>query len=493
MKYILSVLFFSFTNLCLLSQDAKPKPIAVVENHQLAINGDLFDINQKEYSKQKYYFIFKNNVNEITFLWQDQSNFSINLTYLNSSFSSQTTKNIQSNNDEILLAATTDSTNYIYYLTYKEKHNLVEIFLRKIDFDGKIILTKNFYSFANTTNIYKVYDNICSMKSDGISIIALLARTMYKSSDGLNHQAGLSMIFDCKTLELESFIENTTSHSFENYIMLDSKRTFVGMELGDGYPRGINLHKFKDKLHKSRVIYTYKTSHSTTSQHYTIYRPFPLYTEISSPTKKYYKWSNDNSTYSSLGGIIEDEDGYFVFFTGAPSPTGKSLDNSRASYEIDPQNIGFVKVERYFNVAEKNVNCVTEDVILSKGKVEEGGFYGFRGEWTPQRNVGVVWLTGYRDIKKESVRKLKCIQLLDGTIVLLWEKYKSNNYKEDFIGVYGVKLNLKGEKISPITLISSKFKLPKTDELFFYNNKLIMLNGISSEKKLSITEINFNK
>jgi hypothetical protein len=493
MKYILSILFFYFTHLYLLSQNAEPKSLAVVENYQIGINGDLFDINQKEYTKQKNYFIFKNNVNEIKFLWQDQSNFAVNLTFLNSAFSSQTTKNIQSNNDEILIAATTDSTNYLYYLTYKAKHNLVEIFLRKIDLEGKIILIKNFYSFANTTNIYKIDDNICSMKSNGINIVALLARKMYKSSDGLNHQAGLAMTFNCKTLELESFIENTTSHSFENYIMVDSKKTFIGMELGDGYPRGINLHKFKDKLHKSRLIYTYKTSHATTSQHYTIYKPFPLYTEISSPTKKYYKWSNDNSTYTTLGGIIEEEHGYFVFFTGAPSPAGKSLDNARASYEIDPQNIGFVKVERYFNVAEKNVNCVTEDVILSKGKIEEGGFFGFLGEWTPQRNVGVVWLTAYKDIKKESARKVKCVQLLDGTIVLLWEKYKLNNYTEDFIGVYGVKLNLKGEKISPITLISTKFRLPKTDELFFYNNKLFILNGINAEKKLTITEINFNK
>jgi hypothetical protein len=476
----------------LFAQNKASNSFTVVKNYQLDVNGELFDINQKYYSKQKHYFVFKNSENNLVFLWQDQKNFSINLTQINSLFTSQTTKNVQLNDDEILLASTTDSTNYIYFLTYKSKHNLVEIYLKKIDFDGKTLLSKSFYSFANTTNIYKVDDNICSMKSDGINIIVLLARKMYKSFDGLNHQAGLAMIFNCNTLELDWKINNTASHSFENYLMLDSKRTFVGMELGDCYPRGINLHKFKGKLHKSRVIYTYKTCHSTKNQNNSVFKPFSEFTEISSPTKKYYKWSNDNNTYTGLGGIIEDEDGYFVFFTGSPSPLGKSLDNTRASYEIDPQNVGFVKVERYFNASEKNLPYVTDDIILSKGKTEEGGYYGYQGEWFPQRNVGVVWLTEYKDMKKEYAKNLKCVKQSNGTIILLWEKYRLNNYLEEFIGVYGVKLNLKGEKTTQITLISKNFRIPKGDDLFFYNDKIFILSGVNNEKKLNITEINFN-
>lgn len=494
LKYLTAFLFIIiYCNT--FSQTKKPVVLSLgtVNNYSISVDGNPFDVKNDQYSLQRRYFTYKNDKEQIVILWQDQSNLSLKLTTLNSTYSSQITKIIQTDKEEILIASATDSTNLIYFLSYKAKFNLVEIFLKKIDFEGKIISSKNFYSFANSTNIYGVDDNICSMKSNGEEIIVLLSRKMYKSSDGLNHQAGLAMSFNCRTLDLVTHIENTTSHSFQNYLFVDSKKTFVGLELGDNYPRGINVHKFKGVQHKSRVVYTYKTLHSQQPNNNSGYKAFPFYTEISTPSNKYYKWSNDNNTYTNLGGIIEDNEGYFIFFLGEPSPAGMSLDNSRASSNLDPKNIGFVKIQRYFEAANENVNCVTEDVVLSKGKSEIGGFYGYSGQWFPQKNMGVTWLTNYKDINKNNIRNLKSIKLSDGTILLIWENYKVKDYTKDFIGVFGIKLNASGVKISPIISLGNKFRLPVSDEILYSENKLFLINGLGDEKKINLTIIDLSK
>ena len=74
-------------------------------------------------------------------------------------------------------------------------------------------------------------------------------RTMYKHSDGLNHQANI-------TLQLRAgdtggagvietaFSQGSVSHSFDQFILVDADRNMVTLDVGDGHPRAIAVIRF---------------------------------------------------------------------------------------------------------------------------------------------------------------------------------------------------------------------------------------------------------
>jgi len=73
-------------------------------------------------------------------------------------------------------------------------------------------------------------------------------------------------------------------------------------------------------------------------------------------------------------GYEEVEDGINFFFLGE----NPSLDNSLTGDVLNGgRNIGFTKVSK--DLSEK----------LSDGPVEEGGFYGFNGNWWDLKNEGI--------------------------------------------------------------------------------------------------------
>lgn len=114
-----------------------------------------------------------------------------------------------------------------------------------------------------------------------------------------------------------------------------SKETgkFIAVDLGDNYPRGINLHTFDDVRKNSNLVYQFKTLHSTTSN-------YPIFEEISTPEKTYYKASNDNNCYSEISSLVEHDSGYLVFFTGERRP----LDNTQVGSQINnPRNLGLIR------------------------------------------------------------------------------------------------------------------------------------------------------
>lgn len=78
---------------------------------------------------------------------------------------------------------------------------------------------------------------------------------------------------------------------------------------------------------------------------------YPPYEEISKGQEKFYKWSNDNRTYTELAapGLVEQEDGVMVFFCGENLPN--PFDNSRTKdYCNCSRNVGYVKVSKQFMV-----------------------------------------------------------------------------------------------------------------------------------------------
>lgn len=68
---------------------------------------------------------------------------------------------------------------------------------------------------------------------------------------------------------------------------------FIGVDLGDNYPRGINVHRISRTGKSSKVVYEFKTQHGRTAVS-PAGQTYPEYTEISTAATTYYKWSNDN-------------------------------------------------------------------------------------------------------------------------------------------------------------------------------------------------------
>ncbi len=82
---------------------------------------------------------------------------------------------------------------------------------------------------------------------NGQYIAVRTAHTMYRSDDGLNHQANMTFQVNMETMEVTDKFTGTgslkrgyVSHSFDQYITADEDH-LLAVDLGDAYPRGIPL------------------------------------------------------------------------------------------------------------------------------------------------------------------------------------------------------------------------------------------------------------
>ena len=105
-------------------------------------------------------------------------------------------------------------------------------------------------------------------------------RTMFKSNDGLNHQANLSLALRQSDRSIVPYANGYVSHSLDQYALVDAEGRPVFLDLGDGYPRGVAL---------------------TRDGYVIAARRFPG--EI-----------GDNETGARLGGLAETREGYIAAF-----------------------------------------------------------------------------------------------------------------------------------------------------------------------------------
>jgi hypothetical protein len=366
-----------------------------------------FDQELNQYTNTRQYFLMAGLQKQVNLVWQDEETNTVQLTTFGSDFKSESTIQLPNNAGSQLAAATSDGTN-IYYLVVEDrskKSGTDVVTLYKVNGNGALIKKSMPDVSKSGLNIYHFGNYMADLQFNNGRLALFIARTMFASSDGLNHQGGIAVVFDANTLSVIRNFGQTSGHSFDNYLTLNSNNEFLGIDLGDNYPRGINLHKFTDSQIHSQVIYTFKTEHGTSAKS-PAGKTYPFYSEISNSGKSYYKWSNDNGTYTSLGAVIEVDDGYVVLLTGEPDANGKSINNARVGAgNSDPRNIGFIKIVKDFENKSGKGSVVSDDMVLSKGISETGGFYTFGGWWSEQRNTGVQWLTNYKTKKM----KQRCI------------------------------------------------------------------------------------
>lgn len=467
----------------------KQTPLGKVSKYRFKVNAAVFHTG-KDYGKNRQFFVLKTPQNKVQMIWQDQKNKKIYLSNFSNGFKSQQNFPLYNPTKADLLAATNDDQGNVYYFTYKGKRGNTSVALYKASAKGQYMKTKEYDTSKGGLNIYNFSQYMVSLRYAKGKILLMIGRTMHKSGDGLNHQGGIAVSFDANSLKQLQYYGQTSGHSFDNYLTTNQAGQFIGIDLGDNYPRGVHLHRFEDSRRYSQVVYTFKTEHGSRPVS-PAGRKYDYYAEISRGKNKYYKWSNDNGTYSALGGVAEVNNGYMVVFTGEPSPTGKALDNSRAGYKSnDPRNVGVVKVRKDFEKSESRGCQIQDDLVLTKGITETGGFYTFGGRFSKQRNAGVKWLTNYRDKSKASARHLKIALLANNQMLLLWEVVSQKGYREIYQNTFAMKIDGNGNTLVPPVALGAHVRLGRRDDLLVMGNQVLIPAGNGAEGKIELVVIN---
>lgn len=82
------------------------------------------------------------------------------------------------------------------------------------------------------------------MAVNGDLLGIIVSRKMTRSTDGLNHQGAYAATLSASTLKPLKKYGQTSGHSFANSLIAKNGEGFMGIDLGDNYPRAINHWTF---------------------------------------------------------------------------------------------------------------------------------------------------------------------------------------------------------------------------------------------------------
>ncbi len=438
------------------------------------------------YSYPRQFFMTNVRDNNLAIIWQDKKTMSVQVTLVGEQRRSTATRMVANADRSILAAATSDGHSVVFLLFVGagdgEAQNLARTArLMRMDLytgaTSQVALDTSKNGLDITTFGTR---NVGSMAYASGQLGLIISRTKHRSDDGLNHQGGISAVFDASTLALLQNHGQTSGHSFESVLEASTQDGFVGVDLGDNYPRGLHLHRFDAKRRDSAVVYTFKTEHGAHAAN-PAGRTFPKYSQISGNGTTRFKWSNDNRTYTELGGVVEDLDGYTVVFSGE-GHAGRSLDNSRTGAELnDSRNLALVRVGLDFGEYSSAGNVVSDALVLTQGIAETGGFYTFNGDWAAQRNTGVVWLTNYKDPKLSNASRVKAIGV-SGGILILWEEWTPSSYRT----THGMKVDVFGKVLAGPVTLGPMVRLGRRDEVWVQGNDVYTVVGNGPNQTLDL-------
>jgi hypothetical protein len=374
-----------------------------------------------------------------------------------------------------LLAGATSFKDIWYYMIISTE-NAKDGWLIAANAKGKLEQKEKLNLSPKGLNIfdYDITESVSLVYNEGV-LGAIISREMNTSPDGDHHQGAIAVTFNAKTLKVIKNHGQTSGHSFDNFLYPAEGGGFYGMDLGDNYPRGINVHKIEEDL-QSKLVYAFKTAHGqeVVSPSRKVY---PVYKEISNGAQVFYQWSNDNSTYTELGSMVEWKDSYDVYFIGEPDVNGKAINNARAISNLtDARDIGMVKIKKDFDNKSDNV--------LSRGVEESSGFYSYGGTWSEQSNSGVNWLVDYKNKALENASRLKAVKGKKD-VILFWEKWTENVY----VTTYMMQVDKDGKPKTEPMEIGSHLRINRSDEPIIANDRIIFVMGSRNDQKLELVEV----
>lgn len=442
-------------------------PMGSFSQYRYWMGANLYDVRTaptvSDYHSQRQFFPFKEKDNKVSLMWQDTQTLDIFLTTFEADLKSEKTVKMPNNAGEILYAAINTPERDYYYITVKKesinkespKNDIVTIHKASGEYD-----THSQFVFDSSDDKLNVFDFWgANLEYHNGKVYMMYSRVMNPSQDGVKHQAASMMLLNGEDFKQEYFNGLSTSHCFDDLLIKNKENNFVGVHLGDGYPRGIRVHKFQNNEERWRVIYTMK-----------------------------YDPQNGTVTYTELGGLLETTDGYITVFVGEASPEGKSLDVSRIGEKADPRNVGFVKMKKEFSSPSTydSAMIVSDATILSKSISEEGGFKD-GDNWVKQRNTGVLWLTKYFDKKQYAIHYVKAGFTKDGNILILWENQKDGQYEN----TYAMKVDTNGKILVQPFQLGNFVRLDRRNNILNLNGKTIIFSGDSKEQKWELTVLDF--
>ena len=154
----------------------------------------------------------------------------------------------------------------------------------------------------------------------GNYLIIRTCHEMYKSSDGNNHQANVTIQLDMNSMAVtDSFTKVATtnygyvSHSFNQFVRVDSDH-IVAVDHGDAYPRSIVFLKYKTSVSSGKFVPSYNKPCSAVDVF-----------EISGAI-------GNNITGCSVGGFEISSDGYLICFNSVLQGTDSEVKDIYVSY-----------------------------------------------------------------------------------------------------------------------------------------------------------------
>ena len=206
-----------------------------------------------------------------------------------------------------------DSTGYYVFTgkeNPKESANVECYRLTKYDKDWNRIGSCGFYD-CNT--VYPLDCGGANITSSGKYMVIGTNHTMYKSSDGYNHEANVTALVDTsemKLLDIQCAKKNYAgycSHSFNHLVKIEDNH-IIGVSHGDAFPREIGLWYYGADITTGRFDNPMPTS-------YTVLKIGGSYEE------------DHNYTGAALGGFEISNSSYLI--------AGNSIDQKKFSSEVD--------------------------------------------------------------------------------------------------------------------------------------------------------------
>ena len=163
--------------------------------------------------------------------------------------------------------------------------------------------------------------------------------TMYNNSrDKSHHQASMTFHVDESTMQWGGTFQVGfsnwgyvyVSHSFNQFILIDSEGHMVTLDHGDGYPRGIALFRNHAKAGQDKLFEM--ISDSPFDENYGKYGTSRLMQKISGPV-------GYNDTGVAVGGFVETSSGYLVAYNYTGNYTSSSVPRELYMAYVPKENI----------------------------------------------------------------------------------------------------------------------------------------------------------
>ena len=222
----------------------------------------------------------------------------------------------------------------------------------------------------------------CQLEISGNMIAVYFGRELFKTPDGLNHQASFGFILDINTFNLLTGEDEDTlkipfvSHSFNQFI-LPVDDGFMFVDHGDGNPRAFafeKLSKREGRENKKIRSFTFKSGKLFPTDFFGIKGVI-----------------GDNNTYAEMGSLAKTPNGYLFVGTSERNTVVREQHN-------DSRNLFLL--------------TMNEDL-------------------TPVGKLPVItnpiWLTNYTDKNTETAVSPKIVQIDLARYLLMWEVYNTVN------------------------------------------------------------------